>query len=114
MERVGTKPKVQHFLGGLALAHTGCKVTISEKPDITCTKVAHPINARAQLIDIDIISGSLVKSCYVKCWFGFAEGFWWWWFLVFFFELGSFSGETALCLKCMSKMSKHSAIVWSY
>lgn len=47
----GLGTKLQHFLGGLALAHTGCKVTISEKADIRLTKVALPIDARAQLID---------------------------------------------------------------
>lgn len=79
MERVGTRPKMQHFLGGLALAHTGHKVTISEKPDTTLTKVALPTNSRAQLIDRHI-QGHFRKPgekllCQALVWFGFGGGF---------------------------------------
>lgn len=106
---MGTRPKVQHFSHGLALAHTGCKVTISEKPDITFTKVDLSINARAQLIDRHHFRKPGEKLLYqVLVWFGFSGGLWWCSVVLFFFNL------VAFLVKLQFKMSKHSAIVWSY
>lgn len=73
---MGTRYKVQHFLGGLALAHTGHKVTISEKPDITLTEVALLVNARDQLTDRCHFRKPGEKLlCQVLVWFGFGGEF---------------------------------------
>lgn len=76
---MGTRPKVQHLVGGLALAHTGCKVTIPEKADTALTKAALPINDRAELIDRHI-QGHFRKPdekllCQALVWFGLGGGF---------------------------------------
>lgn len=62
------------------------------------------LGASSQTDTFNAISGSMVKSCYVKCWFGVVCDF----FGVFFFN------TVAFLVKMHFKMSKHSAIVWSY
>lgn len=74
----GPGPRCSTFWMVLALAHTGCKVTISEKPDITFTQAARPINARAHLIDRHhhFRKPGEKLPCQVLVWFGFGGGFW--------------------------------------
>lgn len=54
------------------------------------------LGASSQTDTFNAISGSMVKSCYVKCWFGVACDFFGGFLVCFFFKHSSFSGKNAL------------------